>query len=191
MQDRATTRDECDATMSDSKPKKKSAAEPSLGDQSSVTSPVAAQLGESDARDPHDANTAHRDSPASEPPASEVSGSEQALSDGLSADAAKSENAAAGENAATVEGEEYEFGYRRAAAKVKEFPQSPGVYLMKDAAGRVIYVGKAKNLRSRAGSYFHAAAEEEYRTKWVREICDIDFVECERDRKSTRLNSSH
>ena len=32
-------------------------------------------------------------------------------------------------------------------AKVREFPQTPGVYLMKDSAGRVIYVGKAKNLR--------------------------------------------
>ena len=39
--------------------------------------------------------------------------------------------------------------HRVAAAKVREFPQSPGIYLMKDAAGRVIYVGKAKNLRSR------------------------------------------
>ena len=45
-------------------------------------------------------------------------------------------------------------GFRHAAAKVREFPHSPGVYLMKDSAGRVIYVGKAKSLRSRAGSYF-------------------------------------
>ena len=36
--------------------------------------------------------------------------------------------------------------------KVKTFPQTPGVYLMKDAAGTVIYIGKAKSLRSRAGS---------------------------------------
>ncbi|HEV3024266.1 MAG TPA: hypothetical protein VGX76_17445, partial [Pirellulales bacterium] len=42
-------------------------------------------------------------------------------------------------------------GLRRAAAKVREFPQTPGVYLMKDSAGRVIYVGKAKSLRARAG----------------------------------------
>ncbi|MCG8653018.1 MAG: GIY-YIG nuclease family protein, partial [Pirellulales bacterium] len=47
-----------------------------------------------------------------------------------------------------------ELGFAHATAKVKSFPQDPGVYLMKDAAGRVIYVGKAKNLRSRAGSYF-------------------------------------
>lgn len=69
---------------------------------------------------------------------------------------------------------------RRAVARVREFPQKPGVYLMKDAAGRVIYVGKAKNLRSRASSYFHKGAEEEWRTApWVKEICDADYIECE------------
>ena len=34
------------------------------------------------------------------------------------------------------------------SVKVREFPTGPGIYLMKDAAGDVIYVGKAKNLRS-------------------------------------------
>ncbi len=72
------------------------------------------------------------------------------------------------------------FGFRRASEKVKEFPQTPGVYLMKDTAGVVIYVGKAKNLRSRASSYFHKAASEELRTAtWIHEIADIDFLECE------------
>lgn len=72
------------------------------------------------------------------------------------------------------------FGFRRAASKVREFPQTPGVYLMKDSAGRVIYVGKAKNLRSRAGSYFLSAAQEDSRTaSWVGEICDIDYIDCE------------
>ncbi len=72
------------------------------------------------------------------------------------------------------------FGFRRALAKVREFPHKPGVYLMKDAAGRVIYVGKAKSLRSRAGSYFLKAAAEERRTAdLVREIADIDYLECE------------
>jgi excinuclease ABC subunit C len=68
----------------------------------------------------------------------------------------------------------------RAAQKVRSFPQSPGVYLMKDDAGRVIYVGKAKNLRSRAGSYFLKAAAEDQRTaKLVTEIRDIDYLEAE------------
>ena len=51
---------------------------------------------------------------------------------------------------------------------------------MKDHSGVVIYVGKAKNLRSRASSYFLKAAQEEQRTaSWVKEICDIDYMECE------------
>jgi excinuclease ABC subunit C len=71
-------------------------------------------------------------------------------------------------------------GPGRAAAKVREFPTSPGVYLLKDSAGRVIYVGKAKNLRSRASSYFLRAAQEEARTAhWVDEIADADYIQCE------------
>ncbi|TVS09364.1 MAG: excinuclease ABC subunit UvrC [Planctomycetaceae bacterium] len=70
-------------------------------------------------------------------------------------------------------------GFQQAAAKVKLLPQKPGVYLMKDAAARVIYVGKAKNLRARASSYFLKGAAEDARTNWVVEIADIDYVECE------------
>ena len=51
---------------------------------------------------------------------------------------------------------------------------------MKNAAGVVIYVGKATNLRSRAGSYFLKAALTDTRTgHWVGEIADADFMECE------------
>ncbi len=61
--------------------------------------------------------------------------------------------------------------------KVKSFPTTPGVYLMKDNRGRVIYIGKAVNLRSRAGSYFLKQALEDRRTRdLVPEICDIDFI---------------
>ncbi|HEV2968413.1 MAG TPA: excinuclease ABC subunit UvrC [Pirellulales bacterium] len=71
-------------------------------------------------------------------------------------------------------------GFAHAAAKVREFPQTPGVYLMKDAAGVVIYVGKAKSLRARAGSYFLKAAADDRRTAdLVKEIHDIDFVPAE------------
>ena len=63
------------------------------------------------------------------------------------------------------------------AEKVKTFPTTPGCYLMKDCDGKVIYVGKAKNLRSRAGSYFTAQAAEDRRTaELVKHIADIDFI---------------
>lgn len=71
-------------------------------------------------------------------------------------------------------------GFQHAAEKVRQFPTTPGVYLMKDAAGVVIYVGKAKNLRARAGSYFLKQAAEERRTAtWIHEIADIDCLEAE------------
>ena len=62
--------------------------------------------------------------------------------------------------------------------KAREFPATPGVYLMKDARGRVIYIGKAVNLRSRVSSYFTQAAAEDRRTAdLVPEIADVDFLE--------------
>jgi excinuclease ABC subunit C len=70
-----------------------------------------------------------------------------------------------------------ESGSLSPADKVKQFPTTSGVYLMKDGQGRVIYVGKAKNLRNRAGTYFTQAAAEEHRTaELVKQIADIDFV---------------
>src|SRR5262245_17504517 len=63
------------------------------------------------------------------------------------------------------------------AEKVKQFPATPGLYLMKDAQGRVIYVGKAKNLRARAGSYFHKTAAQDRRIcDWIDEVADIDHL---------------
>lgn len=64
--------------------------------------------------------------------------------------------------------------------KVRKFPTTPGVYLMKDAQGRVIYVGKAVNLRSRASSYFGKVAAEDRRiADLVPAIKDIDFLEAD------------
>lgn len=71
--------------------------------------------------------------------------------------------------------------FLRAAEKVKsKFPTTPGVYLFQDQAGRVLYIGKAKNLRARAGSYFLQAAAEDQRTALlVQEAYDIDFLDAE------------
>jgi excinuclease ABC subunit C len=66
--------------------------------------------------------------------------------------------------------------------KVRQFPNSPGVYLMKDSQGRVLYVGKAKNLKNRAGHYFtQAAAEDPRTTDLVKLIVDVDFIATDSD----------
>jgi excinuclease ABC subunit C len=71
--------------------------------------------------------------------------------------------------------------FLRAAEKVRtKFPDTPGVYLFQDQMGRVLYVGKAKNLRARAGSYFLKAAADDLRTsRLVREVYDIDFMDAD------------
>jgi excinuclease ABC subunit C len=63
------------------------------------------------------------------------------------------------------------------AEKARQFPTGPGIYLMKDAQGRVIYIGKAKNLRARAGSYFQKTAADDKRIKdWIGEVVDVEFL---------------
>ena len=61
--------------------------------------------------------------------------------------------------------------------KVREFPQTPGVYLMKSAAEKIIYVGKAKNLRSRVRSYFTDSKDHSPKTRFlVKQIHHVDYI---------------
>jgi excinuclease ABC subunit C len=66
--------------------------------------------------------------------------------------------------------------------KLKEIPRSPGVYLYKNAAGKIIYIGKAKNLRNRVRSYFQAGrstADFSYDIKtseMVKQIADVEII---------------
>ncbi|RMF80328.1 MAG: excinuclease ABC subunit UvrC [Chloroflexi bacterium] len=61
-------------------------------------------------------------------------------------------------------------------------PTKPGVYLMKNDAGEIIYIGKAKKLRNRVRSYFNASAEQYPKTLQMREqIVDIDFIVAENE----------
>ena len=56
-------------------------------------------------------------------------------------------------------------------------PNQPGCYLMKDDTGKVIYIGKANNLRHRVRSYFHASAQKYPRTQQlVMNIRDIEWI---------------
>jgi excinuclease ABC subunit C len=61
--------------------------------------------------------------------------------------------------------------------RVKEFPQTPGVYLMKNSVEKIIYVGKAKNLRSRVRSYFTDSKDHSPKTRLlVRNIHKVDYI---------------
>ncbi len=64
--------------------------------------------------------------------------------------------------------------------KIHALPRTPGVYLMKDDRGRVIYVGKAVSLRSRVGQYFQPSADLGPRKEqMIAEVADVEFLPAE------------
>ena len=60
--------------------------------------------------------------------------------------------------------------------KLKTLPKTPGVYLMKNADGKVIYVGKAVALKNRVSSYFQNTRKDAKTQALVREIVDFDYI---------------
>ncbi|HRP62947.1 MAG TPA: excinuclease ABC subunit UvrC [Phycisphaerales bacterium] len=76
------------------------------------------------------------------------------------------------------------------ASKARSLPKSPGVYLMKDAAGAVLYVGKAGSLRDRVGSYFVPSADlGPKKQPMLSLIADIDVIECEGEWEALLMES--
>jgi len=74
--------------------------------------------------------------------------------------------------------------------KIRSLPASPGVYLYKNAEGEVIYVGKAKNLRSRVSSYFHEGRWEDAKTgTLVREAVDVDYLVVANNKEALALEN--
>jgi excinuclease ABC subunit C len=64
--------------------------------------------------------------------------------------------------------------------KARALPRCPGVYLMKDDKGRVLYIGKARVLPNRVGSYFQPSADLDPRKQiMLGQIADFDILECE------------
>ncbi len=61
--------------------------------------------------------------------------------------------------------------------KLENLPTKPGVYLMKDGSGRIIYVGKAKSLRNRVRAYFHDSPPYHPRiSALISKISDFDYL---------------
>ncbi|MBP5728106.1 MAG: excinuclease ABC subunit UvrC [Clostridia bacterium] len=63
--------------------------------------------------------------------------------------------------------------------KIRMLPDSPGCYLMKDASGEIIYVGKAVNLKNRVRSYFRDTAHTPKVAAMIAHIDDFDVLLCE------------
>jgi len=75
--------------------------------------------------------------------------------------------------------------------KIRTIPTEPGIYLYKNAEGEVIYVGKAKNLRSRVASYFHEGRWEDSKTgTLVREAVDVDYIVVANNKEALALENN-
>ena len=59
--------------------------------------------------------------------------------------------------------------------KLKKLPNKPGTYQMLDNLGKIIYVGKAKNLKNRVSSYF-VGVHDEKTTRLVKDIFDLKYI---------------
>ncbi len=78
----------------------------------------------------------------------------------------------------------------RIKSKVVDFPQTPGVYLMKNANDKIIYVGKAKRLRNRVRSYFNPNLDHSKTQLLVRNIESIDYILTETEAEAFLLEAS-
>ena len=75
--------------------------------------------------------------------------------------------------------------------KLKQLPTAPGIYLHKNAAGKIIYVGKAKNLRNRVRQYFQSSRNMEPKTRqMVKLIADFEFIVVDNEVEALVLESN-
>ena len=75
--------------------------------------------------------------------------------------------------------------------KLKDIPKAPGVYVMKDAKGAVLYVGKAKDLRTRVRSYFREGGDGRPSIRFLRRrIADLEFVVARSEKEALILENN-
>ena len=75
--------------------------------------------------------------------------------------------------------------------KLKNLPTAPGVYLHKNADGKIIYVGKAKNLKNRVRSYFQSNRGHDRKTReLVKRIADLEFIVVDNEVEALVLESN-
>jgi len=75
--------------------------------------------------------------------------------------------------------------------KIQQLPTSPGVYLMRDADGIIIYVGKARNLKQRVRSYFSNSGDSRYHVKFlVARIADLEVLLTDTEKEALLLENT-
>ena len=75
--------------------------------------------------------------------------------------------------------------------KIAEFPTEPGIYMMRNAKGKIVYVGKAKSLRNRVRSYFGAGMESSIKTKYLMmNVIDIEYMRTKTEVEAYLLEAS-
>lgn len=75
-------------------------------------------------------------------------------------------------------------------SKLKNLPDNPGVYLMKDASGQIIYVGKARVLKNRVRQYFHSSRKADKVEAMVSHIEDLDYIMTNSEMDALMLESN-
>jgi len=71
--------------------------------------------------------------------------------------------------------------------KIKKLPQSPGVYIFKNSLDKILYIGKAKNIKKRVASHF--SAKKSWPENFLDKINEIDYIECENEKQATLLEA--
>ena len=74
--------------------------------------------------------------------------------------------------------------------KANSLPTCPGVYIMKDKNGKVIYVGKSKKLKSRVSQYFQKTQKNLKTSKMVSSVYDFDFIICDTEIEALTLENT-
>lgn len=75
--------------------------------------------------------------------------------------------------------------------KIETFPTAPGVYIMRNTEGRVLYVGKAKNLRTRIRAYFGPSRDSRWQIKFLMaRVADIDYLVTDTEKEALILENT-
>ena len=75
--------------------------------------------------------------------------------------------------------------------EIKKLPKNPGIYIMKNDKGEIIYVGKAKNLSNRVRSYFRSSTNHSEKVKaMVKNIAEFEYIIVDNEVEALILESN-